>query len=258
MRLPVTLEEFLALFASYNEAVRFAPLLLSLLALAAAAAALLRGGAAVRIAGRKVPTGRVVSGLLAVLALWTGIVYHWAFFTRINQAAWVFGALFVLEGALLVWFGVRHGGLDLSPRADSRGMLGGAVMLYALVIYPMVGAGLGHRYPAAPTFGAPCPTTLFLIGMLLWSDARVVTRRRLLILLGVPVLWAAIGTAAAIELGMREDLALPLAAAAALLLAIRSAPPIRAPVTDRGTRVPEVRRRRVPRRRGSGAPHARL
>ena len=229
MRVPFTLEEFLSLFASYNEALWPAPLALSLLAVGAAAAVLLQSGAGWS-ANPQQTTGRLVSGALALLALWTGIAYHWAFFTRINPAAWLFGAMFVLEGVLLAWYGVARGAIAFRVRADLRGLAGGAVMLYALVVYPLIGAQLGHRFPAAPTFGAPCPATLFLLGMLLWSDPSVVTRRSVAALLVVPILWAAIGTSAALSLGMREDLALPIVAigAGVLLLApSRKAPHVR-------------------------------
>lgn len=218
MRVPFTPEEFLALFAAYNEALWPAPLALSLLAVGAAAAVLLQSDFGWSVARRQLTTGRLVSGALAVLALWTGVAYHWAFFTRINPAAWLFGTMFVLEGVLLAWYGVARGAIAFRVRPDLRGLAGGAVMLYALVLYPLIGAQLGHRFPAAPTFGAPCPTTLFLFGMLLWSDPSVVTRRSLAALLVVPVLWAAIGTSAALSLGMREDLALPIVAVAAGIL----------------------------------------
>jgi hypothetical protein len=227
MRVPFTLEEFLALFASYNEALWPAPLALSLLAVGAAAAVLLQSGRGWSVANPQQTTGRLVSGALALLALWTGMAYHWAFFTRINPAAWLFGAMFVLEGVLLAWHGVARGAIAFRVRPDLRGLAGGAVMLYALVVYPLIGAQLGHRFPAAPTFGAPCPTTLFLFGMLLWSDPFVVTRRRIAALLVVPLLWAAIGMSAAMSLSMRQDLALPIVAIGAgvlLLMPARKAP----------------------------------
>lgn len=230
MRVPFTLEEFLAVFASYNEALWPAPLALSLLAVGAASAVLLQSGPGWSVANGQQTTGRLVSGTLALLALWTGIAYHWAFFTRINPAAWLFGMMFVFEGALLAWYGVARGALAFRVRADLRGLAGGAVMLYALVVYPLIGAQLGHRFPAAPSFGAPCPTTLFLLGMLLWSDPSVVTRRRMATLLAVPILWAAVGTSAAMSLGMREDLALPIVAVGAgvlLLAPSRKAPHVR-------------------------------
>jgi hypothetical protein len=69
----------------------------------------------------------------------------------------------------------------------------------------------GHRYPAFPTFGAPCPTTIFTFGFLCLIELPF--GRALLV---APVVWAAIGTVAAISLGVPQDFALPAAAAIAL------------------------------------------
>ena len=80
------------------------------------------------------------------------------------------------------------------------GIPGGMFLIYALVIYPALGYWLGHRYPAAPTFGLPCPTTIFTFGMLLWTNRRVP-----LYLLPIPFAWSLIGISAAMSLGMTED-----------------------------------------------------
>ncbi len=69
-----------------------------------------------------------------------------------------------------------------------------------MVIYPVLGHFLGHVYPNSPTFGAPCPTTIFTFGLLLWTTTRV----RWYILV-IPCLWAIVGSSAAISLGIRED-----------------------------------------------------
>ena len=41
-------------------------------------------------------------------------------------------------------------------------------MIFAVLIYPARTYLMGHRYPAFPTFGLPCPTTLFTIGLLVF------------------------------------------------------------------------------------------
>jgi Na+/H+ antiporter NhaD/arsenite permease-like protein len=81
MALPFTADQFFAVFASYNHAVWPAQCALLLLALIAVVL-LLRPGA---------QSGVIVSTILAVLWAWIGIVYHLAFFSRINPAAYVFG-----------------------------------------------------------------------------------------------------------------------------------------------------------------------
>jgi hypothetical protein len=106
--------------------------------------------------------------------------------------------------------------LGFAARADGYGLAGGLFILYAMLIYPLIGAALGHGYPQSPSFGvAPCPTTIFTLGLLLWTGARV--PRWLLV---IPVLWSFIGVSAAVTLGIREDTGLLVAGVvgAALLL----------------------------------------
>jgi hypothetical protein len=203
MSVPFSREQFLAVFTDYNVAVWPAPLLLTVLA----------GVIVSGMLWRPRTSGRWVSAILALLALWTGVAYHWTFFTELTPAAWAFGAMFVLEAALLLWLGVRRGSLAFRPQLNARGVLGGAFILFALAIYPALGSWLGHHAPAAPTFGTPCSTTIFLLGVLLWADEGA-RRRDLAVLLVVPTAWALVGSSAALQLGMREDLALPAAALA--------------------------------------------
>jgi hypothetical protein len=77
------------------------------------------------------------------------------------------------------------------------------VVAFALVGYPIIGTVTGHAYPATPTFGLPCPTTIFTFGILLMA-ARPLPRW----VLAAPMAWAAIGAAAAFSLGITQDLAL--------------------------------------------------
>ncbi|HEX6943286.1 MAG TPA: DUF6064 family protein, partial [Gemmatimonadaceae bacterium] len=100
---------------------------------------------------------------------------------------------------------------------DTAGLLGALVILFALVIYPSLGWLAGHRYPAAPTFGLPCPTTVFTFGLMLWAQPAL--PRRVFI---IPVLWSVVATVAAFQLGMVEDFSLPLAAIVASAVMVRS------------------------------------
>ena len=85
-------------------------------------------------------------------------------------------------------------------------MLGGMVIIYALVLYPLLGWLSGHIYPRNPTFGAPCPVTIFTLGLLLWA-------RPPAWIIGIPVGWALVATSASWFFGVLEDLALIPAAA---------------------------------------------
>ena len=98
-------------------------------------------------------------------------------------------------------------------------MAGAAIVLAALAAYPIASLFAGHRYPAAPTFGLPCPTTIYTFGILLLATPPV--RAALWI---APVAWAAVGSAGAVTLGMHEDLMLPLALLLVIGLSVRTSP----------------------------------
>ena len=204
MNIPFTIDEFLDVFRRYNEAVWPAQWILLTLAFVAVVASF-----------RARWLTRAPALILAVLWLWIGVVYHFGFFRSINPAAVVFGALFVLQAGMFIWLALRQPATGFSVRRDAAGLLGGAMIFFALVIYPSLGWLAGHRYPAAPTFGLPCPTTLFTFGLLLWIKPAL--PRRVLV---IPVLWSGLATVAAIQLGMVEDFSLPLAAIAASAVAL--------------------------------------
>jgi hypothetical protein len=202
MTMPFTVEQFFDVFARYNAGVWPAQLVLNALAV---------GVVALVVQGRP-SHGRWVSAVLAAFWAWMAVAYHFAYFTAINPAAWAFGALSLLGGLCFAWVGVvkrrLHFALDRRPRT----WMAGALITFALAIYPLLGHMLGHRYPAAPTFGLPCPTTIFTIGILLFARAPV--PRAVFI---VPVLWSLVGSTAAFKLGVYQDLALLVAVVAAVV-----------------------------------------
>ena len=202
---PFTVSQFFGVFEAYNTAIW--PLQWVLLALAAAAIALTLSRIRVR--------SRLLTGVLAALWLWMGLVYHLIFFTVINPAAAIFGVAFALEAALLIWAGLGPRHLRFAARADAYGAGGAVLLAYALIVYPLLGYALGHHYPAIPTFGAPCPTTIFTFGLLLWTAGRVPWW-----LLVIPGLWALIGLSAAVSLGVPQDLGLFAAGAIAIPLLV--------------------------------------
>jgi hypothetical protein len=142
------------------------------------------------------------------------LAYHLAFFSRINPAAPIFAIAFVLQAALFWRFGIARGALRMQLRNDVAGWTGSAAILYALVAYPLLTAAAGHFYPGMPTFGLPCPTTIFTFGLLLWAVPPFPR-----VLLAVPVLWAVLGISAAVSLRMPPDYGLPVAALAAVAIA---------------------------------------
>jgi hypothetical protein len=200
LSLPFTPEEFFAVFVRYNHAVW--PMQAVLVGMAIACVAFLYSG--------RDWAGRQIAKLLAVLWAWMAIVYHFQHFTRINPAAWVFGAVFLVGAVAFVWYGVVKRRLAFRPIGGWRGVAGAALIAFALVVYPAIGYALGHRYPAMPTFGLPCPTTIFTLGLLLFAG------RLPWPVYVVPLLWAAVGSLAAFQLGVYQDLALLVSAAIVL------------------------------------------
>lgn len=205
--LPFTRDQFLGVFRSYNDAIGIAPVLL--LGVAVVTVMLAYGDRAWR--------HRVIAALLAVLWLWSGVVYHWVFFSAINPAARLFGGLFVVQAAVLIGFGVVRGRWTFDPRRAPGAGLGWLLVVYALAVYPLLGWIFGHGYPNGPSFGAPCPVTIFFLGTTLWIVGGVSVGA-----VAIPVLWALVGTGAAVGLGIYEDFALGASALVVAIMIVRA------------------------------------
>jgi hypothetical protein len=203
MSLPFTREQFFEVFVRYNEGVMPLQLGLFLLALSAF------GAMVVRRRG----SDRVVSVILAGLWAWMGIVYHFIYFAPVNPAAPMFAALFLAGAALFAWAGVVRGRLVFDGESRARRVVGHVLIAYALVAYPLLSLLLGREFPEIPTFGLPCPTTIFTIGMLAFLSAPLPRY-----VLAVPIAWAFIGGQAALTLGVYEDIGLMLAGLAGVWL----------------------------------------
>ena len=185
MELPFTPDQFFAVFADYNRTFWWVAVAFWV----ATAVVLLR-------AWRSPPNqSRALSFLLATLWLWNAVAYHALFFARINPAAWPFAALFAIQGVLFLRAGVRRE----IEYFSARRAVGVGLVAYALA-YPLLSVGLAHPYPAAPTFGVPCPTAILTIGLLL--TARGGAPLGLAI---VPGLWGFIGGSAAVILDVPTD-----------------------------------------------------
>jgi len=205
MRLPFTVEQFFGVFRLYNNAVWPAQVFLLLLAALVV----------IFIALRRPWSGVAVSGILALLWLWVGVAYHLAFFARINPVAIGFGAISIVGGLLFVWQGVVRRHLEFSFAKSVRTGLGVTLLAFALAAYPVWATQVGHGYPELPTFGLPCPTTIFTIGVLaLASGAGLRT------VLTVPILWSMVGSQAAFLLDVKPDLGLLVAGVVAMGLFI--------------------------------------
>jgi hypothetical protein len=205
MNLPFTTEQFLAVFEQYNQTVWPIQIFLNLVALCALILAV----------RRTTQSDKIISAILAFLWLWIGIVYHLVFFAPINPAARVFAGLNILQGLMFVYFGLFRPRLSFQFKPNFYGITGSILILYALIIYPVLGLFLGHQYPKSPTFGLPCPTTIFTLGLLLWTSARI--PKAILI---IPFIWSLIGFSAALTMGIHEDIGLLVAGIAVTTMVI--------------------------------------
>ena len=195
--IPISTAALFSLYASHNLATWPAPAIgygLSLVALAIA----LRPFAG---------AGRLSAAILAAFWIWNGAVFHLEFFAPLNWGAIIFGALFILEGLLLLWRGTFTAGLRFGWPSRPAGAMGLALIAFALV-YPLLDLAAGHGWPQMQLPGTlPAPTVLVTLGLLLMPRERAA--RSLAIL---PLLWALIGGAAAAFLGIWQDVAMALAA----------------------------------------------
>jgi hypothetical protein len=144
---------------------------------------------------------RFIAAILAIGWLWTGVAYHWMFFSTINPLARWFAVGFIVQGGLILVSGVFSDHLVFEWKSTKATILGAFLIFYAAILYPTIGHWTGHDYPHVPTFGlTPCPLTIFTIGTF-W----LATREIPWFVLIVPVIWSAIGGSAAILLQVPQD-----------------------------------------------------
>ena len=196
MKLPFTPGQFLDVFRQYNVSVWPVQILLIALALVATYFSIFK----------KSYSDTIIVAVLALLWLWMGIAYHFIYFSSINKAAILFGSFFITQALLLCYFGFIKGSLKFQFSLNGYGIAGMSLIIFALIVYPLIGYWLGHVYPSSPTFGLPCPTTIFTFGILLFSSARIP-----FIVIIIPAIWSLIGFSAAVSLGMKEDTGLLIA-----------------------------------------------
>ena len=196
MHLPFSIKEFLNVFKSYNQSVFPLQIVFYLIAFISIYLIFKPNGR----------NGKIISAVLSFFWLWIGIVYHIIFFSTINKVAYFFGTLFIIQGVLFAIYGIVKCNLLFEYRNNIYNYIGVIFILYALIIYPILGHLFGHQYPNSPTFGLPCPTTIFTFGMLLFVNKKI----SILILI-IPMLWSIIGFGAALNLSIYEDYGLLIA-----------------------------------------------
>jgi len=207
MQVPFSLGDFLNVFKSYNQTIF--PLQIVFYFIAFLSIYFL-------FTGNK-NLNKIISITLSFFWLWMGIVYHIIFFSAINNAAYIFGAFFIIQGIMFAGCGLIRKKLSFGYSKNIYNYIGIVFLLYALIIYPVLGYNLGHSYPYSPTFGLPCPTTIFTFGILLFTNKKMPLH-----LLIIPLLWSVIGFNAALTLTIYEDTGLLIAGVTAFTLLLIS------------------------------------
>lgn len=204
--MPFSTEEFLGVFKSYNNAL-FPFQVILFLSAVFIVFLVFRG---------KGSRNLLINLILAFYWFWMGIVYHIIFFSSINPAAYLFGALFIVQGILLIKAGIIDKKLEYTPTKDFNLYTGLVIIFYALILYPLLGIYFGHYYPESPTFGLPCPTTIFTFGIFLLAAKKIPSY-----ILIIPSVWAVIGFSAVMNFGIKEDTGLIIAGIIASWLIVK-------------------------------------
>lgn len=207
MKIPFTVEQFLGVFREYNLSVFPLQIIFNLIALLF-----------IFFIFKNKKSSKFIIFYLGFLWLWMGTVYHLFFFTAINNAAYLFGVIFIFQGTFFFYYALRKE-IKFKLTSGIRSYSSLALLLYSLIIYPLLGYALGHGYPYSPTFGLPCPTTIFTFAVLLLINGKIPVKLTI-----IPLIWSVIGFTAALSLGIYEDIGLLAAGLITLLFLIYKEP----------------------------------
>ena len=209
MKKPFTTEQFFTVFEKYNSEVFPSQLIIFLLTLIILFS----------LHSRNSFKDKAIGFYLAFLWFWTGIVYHIAFFTTINKAAFIFGGISVIQGALILISTFSKDRLTFSFNSGTKTHFGYFFILFALVIYPLVSYLSERIFIRTITLGLPCPSTILTFGFFMLTHDRFPK-----FLLIIPSLWAIVGLSAAINFGIYQDFMMIIAAVTSNLFLLRRKP----------------------------------
>ncbi len=209
-------EEFFDLFGSYNEMYLIVIVLTYVLAIVGLLMAFKKSEY----------SNRIISLILSFLWLWVGIVFGILFFgpvpavmagIEIPGAWYLFGGIFAIHGIIMLYLGVIKDTISYTWKPDQRHYIGLILILYGLVLYPLIGILTGRIFPEYPIFGiAPCPVTLFTIGLLLWCD-----KKPSLPFWVIPIFWGIMGAVPVLFYQVYADVGTVLAGIIALLYYVK-------------------------------------
>lgn len=154
------------------------------------------------------------SVLLAACWVWVAWAFLLGRYATINWAAAWFAGVFLAQAVLLVLAGTGGGMAESVPRPRRAGAI--TLLVFALVVYPLIGIAVGRPWTQAEVFAmTPDPTALGTLGFALLAP----TAGRRWLLLAVPLLWCAVSGATLWTMGASEAPVVPAAGLVALIVA---------------------------------------
>jgi len=196
-------EDFFSTLQSYNEIV-----------VPVAAFTFVLGMVAVFLASSKPKhSGQIISFILSFLWMWSGVVFFILFyglqevvFLNVTMPGvwYLSGVLWIIQSLVFLFVGVFKASLSFKLGSDRQSAVGAVMIVYAMIIYPLIGLLTGRTYPEYPIFGvAPCPVTIFTFGMLQWTDRKIP-----LFVAIIPLVWAFLGVMPVLALDVWADVGL--------------------------------------------------
>ena len=162
-------------------------------------------------------SGVAVSAILSALWAWLALAYHLVFYSAISPPAYAFAALSLAGAGVFFWQGVVCGKLEFKWVPGPRAVMGVCLVVFSLAVYPAWTYLAGHRYPAFPTFGLPCPTAIFTLGLLAFLKTPYPRSPFV-----IPVLWIFVGGQAAFLLNVPADYGLVVAGLVGVALMLQT------------------------------------
>ncbi|MGM0934686.1 MAG: DUF6064 family protein [Bacteroidota bacterium] len=205
MKIPFTTEQFFEIIEKYNLAVFPVQLIILLL-----------GILSVIILHSNINSkNKLIGGFLGVLWIWIGIAYHFAFFTEINKAAYVFGGFFVLQGLIFLIETFSRKKLEFEFNGKIMDYIAYFFIIFGIVIYPVLIYFLESSLERIITLGLPCPSTILTFGFLMLTKPKLSKY-----IVVIPALWTIVGTSAAFNFGVYPDYFMALSALIAIVYLI--------------------------------------
>ncbi len=161
-------------------------------------------------------SNRCISAILAFFYGWIGIQFYMIYFREFMPMPFVFGILFITQAIIFILEGSIRNRINFGFKVDLYGLTGAFLIFYAIFGYQALEYIFGRGYPEILSFGLfPCPTVIFSLGILLWTDKKF--PRYILI---VPLIHALSGFIPAFMIGIIEDIGLIISGLLVLFLLV--------------------------------------